>query len=134
VLGKSGRAMRFRGGPSRPPGFLVQHHWTGELPLFARALVLADGVLLAAGPDDLIDEESVFRQLNQAVGNTDLSDQAAALDGARGGVLWTVSAADGQQLSELRLDSPPVFDGMAAANGKLYLVAVDGSVVCFGGK
>jgi len=32
---------------------------------------------------------------------------------------WAVSAADGKKQAECRLDAPPVFDGMAAANGCL---------------
>ena len=34
----------------------------------------------------------------------------------------------------IRLPSPPVFDGMAAAGGRLYLSAIDGTVVSLGGR
>jgi hypothetical protein len=27
----------------------------------------------------------------------------------------------------------PVFDGLSAANGRLYIATVDGNVLCFGG-
>jgi hypothetical protein len=47
--------------------------------------------------------------------------------------LWAVSAGDGERLTEYQLESPPVFDGMVAANGRLYLATMDGKVVCFGG-
>ena len=43
-----------------------------------------------------------------------------------------VSAADGSELASYPLDGEPVFDGMAAAAGRLYLAMTDGSVVCFG--
>jgi hypothetical protein len=49
-------------------------------------------------------------------------------------VLWAVSAADGNQLAEIKLESPPVFDGMIAANERLYISTTDGKVVCLGGK
>ena len=48
------------------------------------------------------------------------------------GLLWAVSKTDGQRLAEFRLDSPPVWDGMAAAYGCLYLSNQDGSVLCLG--
>ncbi|MBC8876893.1 MAG: hypothetical protein H8E44_46285, partial [Planctomycetes bacterium] len=51
-----------------------------------------------------------------------------------GGTLWAVSAESGQKLSELELDTIPVFDGMAAARGRLFLSGVTGQVMCFGGE
>ena len=39
-------------------------------------------------------------------------------------------AADGKTLSERELPSPPVFDGMAAARGRLYLATRSGQVIC----
>jgi hypothetical protein len=42
-----------------------------------------------------------------------------------------VSSADGKKLAEYDLDSPPIFDGMAAAAGRLYMSTVDGKVICF---
>ena len=56
----------------------------------------------------------------------------ASFDGRRGAVLWVVSKSDGRKLAEYKLDSPPVFDGMAAAAGQLYLSTLDGSVTCMG--
>ena len=45
-----------------------------------------------------------------------------------------ITATDGKKRSALHLDSPPVFNGMAAANGRLYVAAMDGSVLCLTGK
>jgi hypothetical protein len=45
-----------------------------------------------------------------------------------------VAADSGEKIAEHRLDSPPVFNGMAAAAGRLYIVTEDGGVVCIGGK
>ena len=47
--------------------------------------------------------------------------------------MWAVSAADGKKLAEQKLDSPPVFDGLIAAGGRLYLATTDGRVLCFAG-
>jgi hypothetical protein len=42
-----------------------------------------------------------------------------------------VSADDGRMLGQWTLDAPPVFDGMAAAAGRLYLTTESGHVICF---
>jgi hypothetical protein len=47
-------------------------------------------------------------------------------------LLLAISAVDGTELARYRLDCSPVFDGMAAANGQLYLSLENGSVVCLG--
>ena len=44
---------------------------------------------------------------------------------------WAVSAGSGEKRHEYNLDAPPVFDGMAAADGSLYLVTMDGRVSCW---
>ena len=58
----------------------------------------------------------------------------AFLDGDRGGKLMAYAAADGKVLGEIKLAALPVFDGLAAANGRLFLSSKDGKVTCFGGK
>jgi hypothetical protein len=61
-------------------------------------------------------------------------DPLASFEGRLGGKLRAVSAADGKTLSRCELASPPVFDGMAAANGRLYLSAMDGHLRCYGNE
>ena len=92
-----------------------QSRWSEKVPVRVIAMVLAGDTLFLAGPPDVVPED----------------DPYAALDGKRGAALWSVSAADGKKLAEHQLDSPPVFDGMAAANGRLYLSTAEGTVVCF---
>ena len=60
-----------------------------------------------------------------------LLKQEAAFEGRAGAVLWAVSASDGKKLAEYPLASPPIFDGMAAANARLYLATMGGKVRCF---
>ena len=60
----------------------------------------------------------------------DADDPYAPFEARRGAKLVGVSATDGKKLSEIDLESPPVFDGLIAANGKLYATLRDGSVVC----
>jgi hypothetical protein len=58
----------------------------------------------------------------------------AAFEGRAGGRLWVVSTEDGKRLAECELEQPPVFDGMSAARGRLYLATSDGSLICMGAK
>ena len=97
-------------------------------------MVLADRTLFLAGPPDVVDEEQSLKDFDQDATQKQLARQAAALDGAEGAILWAVSSADGKKIAEFKLKSVPVFDGMAAANGCLYLVTIDGKVICLTGK
>jgi len=88
--------------------------WEQQVPVLARAMVLAADTIFVAGPPDIFDSK----------------DPAGALDGKKGGVLVAVSTSDGKKLAESKLDSPPVFDGLVAAGGRLYMATLDGAVVC----
>lgn len=57
---------------------------------------------------------------------------AAVFEGRDGVVLAAVSTADGQPIAEYELPTSPVFDGMAAAGGKLFVSLNSGEVVCWG--
>ena len=48
--------------------------------------------------------------------------------------LWGVSPGNGKKLAEYRLDSLPVWDGMIAANGNIYLASMNGEVICYSEK
>jgi hypothetical protein len=47
-------------------------------------------------------------------------------------VLTVMSATDSKTLKEYPLEAQPVFDGMAAAYGRLYLSLKNGTVICMG--
>ena len=93
--------------------------------------VLTGKTLFIAGPRDVRDEEKTFAQLtagDKAVLPI-LARQQAALKGQQGGRLWAVSAVDGKKLGELRLKGLPVWDGLIAAGGSLYVTTTDGRVM-----
>ena len=94
-------------------------------------MVLADKTLFIAGPPDIIDEEQVFNRPDATGVQARLHEQTDVLEGQRGAVLHVVSASDGKKITEYKLDTIPVWDGMAAANGRLYLATKDGRVQCF---
>ncbi len=88
--------------------------WSSSIPLTGKAIALAGDVLFVAGtpvafPDD---------------------DLAKAYEGRMGGILWAASASTGEKLAEYTLDAPPAWDGLAAANGMLFLTLADGRLLC----
>jgi outer membrane protein assembly factor BamB len=48
------------------------------------------------------------------------------------GRILVISMKDGRDLASLELDAVPVFDGVAAASGRIYVSTVDGRIVCVG--
>ncbi|MFC1497417.1 PQQ-binding-like beta-propeller repeat protein [Verrucomicrobiota bacterium] len=89
--------------------------WQTMVPIRVRAMLLAGDNLFVAGPPDVVDAE----------------DPLASFRGRKGALLRIVSAKDGRKLSEYKFDSEPVFDGMSAANGKLFICLKNGKVECF---
>ena len=109
-------------------------HWQkSSLPLLVNAMVLAGNNLFIAGPPDLADETEMLGYLPGADddANGQLRDQDDAWRGKRGGLLWAVSADNGEKLTEYKFNSIPVADGMSAAEGKIFISMIDGSVLCF---
>lgn len=81
-------------------------------------MALASDTLFLAGAPDIVDPD----------------DALASFEGRNGARLCAFSATDGRKLSGLNIDTLPVWDGMAAAQGKLFLAMEDGSVRCFQGS
>ncbi len=90
--------------------------WSKQVPIAVRAMVLADKVLFVAGPPAVAVKGPEVR------------------GGTLEGRLMAFSAVDGGELGEFRLDVPPVFDGMAAAGGRLYVSLENGRVLCLEGE
>ena len=47
-------------------------------------------------------------------------------------MLYAVDSATGKKLTELKLDAPPVLNGIAAAGSRLFVATTDGKLVCMG--
>ncbi len=103
-----------------------EHAWSVESPVRARGLVLAGEVLYAAGPANVLAGD-VATDASTAI--QILGKHAEAFAGRKGGLLVSVSPADGRTLGELAVDSPPVHDGLIAADGALFMTTIDGHVV-----
>lgn len=89
--------------------------WTSVIPIKAKSLLVGPNRLYLAGVRDKVDED----------------DPWAHFDGRMGGLITIHSKEDGKLIREIELTSPPVFDGLASANKRLFVSCKDGSVLCF---
>jgi len=93
----------------------MQNIWNRHVPIRVEAMVAAAGErLVLAGTPDVVNE----------------ADPWGAIEGREGGLLWVLSAQDGDKLASLELDTPPVFDGLIASEEKLFMSTRDGRVLC----
>jgi len=89
--------------------------WRSALPLRPRAMLKAGDHLFFGGMPK----------------ETAQDDPHAAYEGRKGGVLAVVSAEDGATVAKYALNSPVVWDGMAAANGRLFFSTEKGELQCW---
>jgi len=89
--------------------------WQVQIPLRTRAMVLAGEQLVLAGLPDKVPE----------------SDPYGAFEGRLGGELRIVSTKDGTEKASHTLKVPPVFDGLIAADGQLFMSLADGTICCW---
>jgi hypothetical protein len=108
----SGKRDKRRGGKATPAA-----KWEQRVAVRGQAMVLTNQHLYLAGAPDVVDE----------------TDPWAAFENREGGVLNVFSKQDGEKLGEYVIESAPVYDGMAAASGRVHLSLQNGTVVCMGG-
>jgi hypothetical protein len=106
-------------------------HWSvmGP-PLHARSMVLTGDVLLAAGPPDVLDEDAAYTRPDDPDVVTQIRDQQAAYQGQQGGLFLGVSKETGETVFQRKLPAPPVWDGMAAVTGHVFICTTDGRLTC----
>jgi outer membrane protein assembly factor BamB len=97
---------------------VAEQRWISRIPLTGKALVLAGDTVFVAGTPVAFPAD----------------DLAKAYEGRMGGILWAASASTGEKVAECKLDAPPVWDGMAVANGRLFISLQDGCLMCLGDK
>jgi hypothetical protein len=133
-VGRKQGEARGKGGNQAAPDSLVKPKWANDVPIYVRAMILAGDTLFIAGPLDTIDEEETFKRLAQKEDEVQqvLAEQDDALEGKIGGRLLAIDGRSGQVSQSLDLGTLPTWDGMASANGKLFLSTLDGRVICFG--
>lgn len=109
-----------RGADSEPS---PQGVWALDEPFQVRSMILAGEILFLAGWRDAV---AVEPKTGYPMNPHDHDPRSA--------MLRAVAAASGETLAEYPLESEPVFDGMAAAYGRLYLPLKSGSVICLGAE
>ena len=110
----------------------LEYRWTAQVPLLVTAMVVADKTMFIAGPPDTIRTQE--KQGEGALKLENPQEAPASWQGKKGSILRAVSVIDGKNLAEYKLESTPVWDGMAATNGRLYLTMKNGRILCFSEK
>ena len=93
--------------------------WSNSIDIRPRAMVKTADKLLIGGMKNIPQKEPQ-------------PEDFARFEGRADGKVLIVSAGDGTIIETLDLDTPPIFDGMAVANGKLYIATVDGRIIAMG--
>ena len=96
-----------------------RYAWHTRVPLRVSAMLLAGDPaqrLFVAGVPDKVARD----------------DPLAFIEGRRGARLLVLDAETGKQTAQIELDAPPVWNGMAAAYGKMYLTDTRGKLICLG--
>jgi outer membrane protein assembly factor BamB len=91
------------------------HRW---IKTRVRAMARAGEYLVLAGTPDVMDQ----------------TDPYAVYDGRGGAQLLLLEAKTGRVVSQLELPSPPVFDGLSAAQGSLFLSLENGDLLRLSGE
>ncbi len=88
--------------------------WKLPLPFRPRAMASAGGTIIVAGAPGVPPD-----------GSSATADRGDAR-------LWIVSAQDGEKIAAQALASPPVWDGLSVAHGRVLLATEDGDLQCLG--
>lgn len=134
VKGISGRALRFIGGGGWNVPVWVKYNWRGTVPLHVRAMAATREKLFIAGFPALVDEEKAFDTYGTEETQLKLLAERDSYEGKKGGILVVLSKKDGKGLSSYKLEFPPRWDGMACANGKIYISNIKGTLLCLKAK
>lgn len=93
-------------------------NWLLKLPIKAKAAIVAGENLFVAG-----------RKIK------DREDWMNPKDDDKKSLLFMINRERGEKLfDEIEFPGEPVYDGMAAANGHLYISTSDGHIICYGGR
>lgn len=92
--------------------------WSTPMPIRVISLVATKDSLFAAGPADVVDPADLW----------------GGYEGRKGARLMVCSKTDGKPRTAMELPAVPVYDGMSAAGGSLYIAFADGSIRRFVGK
>ena len=89
--------------------------WEERVGIRIRAMVQTPDRICVAGPPDVVDPK----------------DPLAAFEARKGGLLCLFDLETGKEQARYETPSPAVFNGVSAAQGRLYLADEAGNVTCF---
>ncbi|MFC1498923.1 PQQ-binding-like beta-propeller repeat protein, partial [Verrucomicrobiota bacterium] len=112
-----------KGKRKAPPKF----YWQTNIPIHVFSMVAGGKGIAVAGPLDL--EKPVGGDDPMELENP--AEALAALEGKMGNKLMILSPDNGKTISEYDLPASPVWDGMAVADGKIFISLKNGTVVCW---
>ncbi|OPZ16624.1 MAG: Serine/threonine-protein kinase AfsK [candidate division BRC1 bacterium ADurb.BinA364] len=92
--------------------------WEWRVPVRVTAMAAAGDRLFAAGVPDMIAAD----------------DPLGAFEGRLGAFLFAVDKKSGEKTWETRLQAAPAFDGLIAANRRLFIATQDGALSCYGDR
>jgi outer membrane protein assembly factor BamB len=113
----TGRIRRSTG--NKGQSVTTKEKWRVHIPITGKAMAAAGDLIFVAG------EPMTFK-------DPSYTNYVAAYNGKLGGRLMAISTTDGKQRAEYTLNAAPVWDGMAIAEGQLYIGLMDGSIQCLG--
>jgi len=112
---KTNAADKTKGKGRRKSGRRTVNVWSNMAPLRGEGMLLGSNCLYVAGTRDIVDEK----------------DPWAHVEGRKGGLMAIYGRTDGKKLAEVPLPAAPIFDGISASRGNVYLVTRDGKVNCY---
>ena len=133
VQGKRDGALRFKNRTLRGGNSFVERKWKRDLPIFPYAMASTRTSLILAGPADVMDEQATFEQLKQGDPTVQkvLQQQDRILAGKAGARLLVLDKEDGTTLQEVELKELPAWDGLALADGRVFLSTRRGTVAAY---
>ena len=104
----------------------VSPTWSRDVAVRARSLLVAGDKMVLAGPKNVL-----YGIKPRAIeeGRRAIRKNVDAFTGMEDGLLEIVATKDGKTLGTVKLDSPPVYHGLIAAEGALFMTTTSGTVV-----
>ena len=92
------------------------HAWSEVIAMHPRSMVKSRDHIFLGGTQDVRHTDNPYK----------------AYKGEDIGILWVMDAANGKKRAGFKLDAPPVWDGMAVAEHKLFVALKNGTLQCLG--
>jgi outer membrane protein assembly factor BamB len=117
------------------PLFVLEKNWSVDIGMHPSAMIVGEKYVYATGPAEvdvgLLKEYREKQKVDAFSVPENIQEQTDLFLGEKGSLLKIVSKKDGAELYSVRVPSKPVWDGMIAADSKLFIALKNGSLVCY---